>query len=113
MNFLLFLLLIILFMVVVLPLTVFHRIYRAFTGRRNGADAFAGGFYRGRGDNRQRKEEPQPKVKKKVFSRNEGEYVEFEEITVEVSGEARDSAGNSVKYEIEEQISDAEWVEIK
>lgn len=111
MSFLLFLLLIILFMVVVLPLTVIHRIYRAFTGRRNGADAFAGMGYRG--GKRQREEEPQPKVKKKVFSRNEGEYVDFEEISVEVSGETRDSAGNTVRYEIEEQISDAEWVEIK
>ena len=111
MSFLLFLLLIVLFMVVVLPLTVLHRIYRAFRGGRNSGNAFAGMGYRG--GNRQREEAPQPKVKKKVFARNEGEYVDFEEISIEVSGETRDSAGNSVKYEIEEQISDAEWVEIK
>ena len=52
---------------------------------------------------------PQPQRKKKIFSKNEGEYVDFEEITVST----RDTSSGNVHYETEEQVSDAEWTEIK
>lgn len=52
------------------------------------------------------------KGKSKIFSRNEGEYVEFTEIEVTETTEPPTPAGDtSVPYE--EQISDAEWEEIK
>lgn len=51
---------------------------------------------------------PQPRRKKKIFSRNEGEYVEFEEIQV-----TRTSTSEEVHYEKEEQVSDAEWTDIR
>ena len=46
---------------------------------------------------------------KKIFDKSEGEYVEFEEVASSSGTEHR----TNVKYETEEQISDAEWTEIK
>lgn len=46
--------------------------------------------------------------KKKIFSRNEGEYVEFEEIQV-----TRTATSEEVHYEREEQVSDAEWTDVR
>ena len=42
--------------------------------------------------------------KKKIFDKSEGEYVEFEEVASSSGTEHR----TNVKYETEEQISDAE-----
>lgn len=50
-----------------------------------------------------------PERKKKIFDKSEGEYVEFEEVASSSGTEHR----TNVKYETEEQISDAEWTEIK
>lgn len=50
--------------------------------------------------------------RKKIFSKNEGEYVDFEEITV-TRTTASESGPGHVTYETEEQVSDAEWTEIK
>lgn len=52
----------------------------------------------------------QHRRKKKIFSRNEGEYVEFEEIQVTRS---TSTSSEEVHYEREEQVSDAEWTEIR
>lgn len=52
-----------------------------------------------------------PGVKRKIFSRDEGEYVEFEEI--EVSAEYRSSEQSDPSYTPREpQVSDADWEEI-
>lgn len=54
-------------------------------------------------------QEPARHRKKKVFDRNDGEYVEFEEIKV-----SRDtSIEPGPDYVGEEQVTDAEWTEIK
>ncbi len=47
--------------------------------------------------------------RKKVFSKSDGEYVEFEEIACERA----DSSESTANYVREEQVSDAEWTELK
>lgn len=58
-------------------------------------------------------EEPQQPAHKKVFTKDMGEYVAFEEITVESTTEVHSNTDGDVSYTTEEQITDAEWVEIK
>lgn len=55
------------------------------------------------------------RMKKKIFSRDEGEYVEFEEIEVSVDDRRRDaSTSSSSAYTPREpQVSDADWEEIR
>lgn len=50
--------------------------------------------------------------RKKIFRRDEGEYVDYEEITVTSRTTASDT-GDTVSYEVEQQVVDAEWEEIK
>lgn len=53
-----------------------------------------------------------PRRKAKVYGRDEGEYVEFTEVSQsETSGEPRRSA--PTPHEVEEQVSEAEWEEIR
>ncbi len=50
--------------------------------------------------------------RKKVFSKSDGEYVDFEEISCDVADRYA-SATDGATYIREDQISDAEWTEIK
>lgn len=59
------------------------------------------------------REEPREPVHKKVFTKDMGEYVAFEEISVETTTETISDDKNTVTYTTEEQIADVEWVEIK
>lgn len=53
-----------------------------------------------------------PGRREKIFSRDEGEYIEFEEI--EVKTEYRSSTASDSSYTPREpQVSDAEWEEIR
>ncbi len=53
-----------------------------------------------------------PRRKKKIFSRDEGEYVEFEEI--EVTSEYRSTSASDSSYTPREpQVSDADWEDIR
>lgn len=60
-----------------------------------------------------REEPPREPVHKKVFTKDMGEYVAFEEISVETNTETISDDKNTVTYTTEEQIADVEWVEIK
>ena len=60
-----------------------------------------------------REEQPQQPVHKKVFTKDMGEYVAFEEISVETTTELHSDDKGDVTYTTEEQITDAEWVEIQ
>ncbi|MCM1517551.1 MAG: DUF4834 family protein [Pseudoflavonifractor sp.] len=51
-------------------------------------------------------------VRKKIFSRDDGEYVDYEEIAVTSDTTVTDN-GRSVRYETEQQIVDVEWEEIR
>lgn len=53
-----------------------------------------------------------PRRKKKIFSRDEGEYVEFEEIEVTADHRAA-SSSDSTYTPREPQVSDADWEEIR
>ncbi len=55
------------------------------------------------------------RMKKKIFSRDEGEYVEFEEIEVSVDDRRRDASttSSSAYTPREPQVSDADWEEIR
>lgn len=53
-----------------------------------------------------------PRRKKKIFSRDEGEYVEFEEI--EVKAEYKSASSSDPSYTPREpQVSDADWEDIR
>ncbi|MCM1331519.1 MAG: DUF4834 family protein [Bacteroides sp.] len=99
---------------IVLPLALLSRLFGglfSFFRRTSTGSSF---FRNGGSADSSSAPEPKPK-KKKVFSRNCGEYVEFEEIIEEKSaaGTSASSTGKEVKYEVEEQVSDAEWTEIE
>lgn len=99
-------------MLLILPAIILQRI-TAWWRRVTGQDARPRYSYTDTGGNPYRRQgrdsAPQPAPKKKIFNKNEGEYVDFEEITVTASG----SATEQIHYETEEQVSDAEWTEIK
>ena len=59
---------------------------------------------------RKGRQEPQQPVHKKVFTKDMGEYVAYEEISVETTTEIH--SDGSTTYTTEEQIVDAEWVDI-
>lgn len=106
MAFFLLLLVFLIVLVVALPLTLLRHFINLIFGRRDasGKESFYNTF-RGRGS---RSQEPEPAQKrKKVFDRSDGEYVDFEELP----GEPEPS--QQVVYTVEEQVSDAEWTEIK
>lgn len=74
------------------------------------ARAYASGQHKKR-DSRRRSPR-YPGQREKIFSRDEGEYVEFEEI--EVSAEYRSAPASDPSYTPREpQVSDAEWEEIR
>lgn len=50
--------------------------------------------------------------KEKIFDSNVGEYVEFEEVEHDNSLE-REERSTSKKFNVEQQITDAEWEDIK
>ncbi|MDE7396139.1 MAG: DUF4834 family protein [Muribaculum sp.] len=80
-----------------------------YQARRIFGQAWSGAQTAGRRDGKSRRAASQNAPKrKKVFERGYGEYVEFEEIK-----EVRVDSSGEVKYTREEQVSDAEWVEIK
>lgn len=68
---------------------------------------------REQGDRQQRQQYSHGR-KEKIFSRDEGEYVEFEEVVVKVTEESGSRpSGNAGYTPREPQISDAEWEEIR
>lgn len=66
-------------------------------------------FFTGASNNR-RTYEPEPKVRSKKFSGDDGEYVEFTDVACDVKEK---SSTENVSYRVEEQITDIEWVDIE
>lgn len=66
-----------------------------------------------RGDTRKQPDTPRAR-RRKIFARDEGEYVEFQEITIEVTAETTVEPGDKAPRHTpaEPRISDAEWEEI-
>lgn len=82
---------------------------QAFGG---GTRAGSGGAYRRQDGGRNTPPRYQQGRKKKIFSRDEGEYIEFEEI--EVTTEYRYTSSSDPNYTPREpQVSDADWEEIR
>lgn len=84
-----------------------------------GGDAFGAGAYGNQqGAYGQREQEPRAsrERKRKIFSRDEGEYIEFEEIhvTADYTSQQDTSAPRNKRAYTprEPQVSDAEWEEI-
>lgn len=111
------LLLIFLFILVIWPvIKVGYYLFKAQRTARRSRDAFRDAYSRtyGRnygGDYSNGGGAPAQPRKKKVFSKTDGEYVEFEEIECELTEEY--SSTSSDTYVREEQVSDAEWTEVK
>lgn len=72
---------------------------RAFSGRQS------------TGERSHRADTSGHRKRRKVFSRNEGEYVEFEEVTV--TEERKSSNGTSKTTVKESQVEDAEWEDVR
>lgn len=88
---------------VAVPVSIIQRIWRNFHNYgRSRSYSYGNPYSRHYSHSR-------PERKKKIFDKSEGEYVEFEEVASSSGTEHR----TNVKYETEEQISDAEWTEIK
>lgn len=102
-GFILFLLFLAVFIVPTMLYAKAHRWMRGVQQQYYDARQSSTGHQR----NNQHNNQPHRR-KKKIFSRNEGEYVEFEEIQV-----TRTATSEEVHYEREEQVSDAEWTEIR
>ena len=78
-----------------------------FGGQAYNRAANAAGQSRGRSSAPRR-----PGSRKKIFSREEGEYIEFEEI--EVTTDYRSASASDQSYTPREpQVSDADWEEIR
>ena len=78
---------------------------------RRQAYGFSGNGPQGPG---QRPQQPQQPQRRKHFSREDGEYVAFEEIVVDSKTTATYSYDNaSTTVETEERIVDAEWEDIR
>lgn len=68
------------------------------------------------GQNKKRRQQQSPApVKKKKIEPGTGEYVKYEEISIQESTytETRSSAGQSTSIVAEQQITDVEWEDIK
>lgn len=77
-------------------------------GQRAGGGASGGG-----GSFWNRSGRPQsPKAKRSRIDRNVGEYVEFEELAVDVEAETQRQY-KKVEFERQQQISDVEWEEVR
>lgn len=98
-------------MVVVAPMIIVHRVQRAWLRFKNGGQHGQQQSYRSTNYNNSPPHR-QKSQRKKVFDKTDGEYVEFEEITVTNTSRTTNS-NDDIYYEREEQVTDAEWVEIK
>lgn len=109
--------LLILFLVFVLP-PIIRGIVAVHRFRRQTRDAFEamyGAGKQGRPDARRERKagwSDSGRQKKKKINKDVGEYIAFEEITVEQTVSAETDGRGQATYEVEQQVSDAEWEEI-
>ena len=86
---------------------------QAFGGGRSASSSY-GPFSSPRNDAPPRRESRNyPRRKKIIFLRDEGEYVEFEEIEVTADHHRAPSNQDSAYTPCEPQVSDADWEEIR
>ncbi len=106
-----FIFLLILFFIIWPLVKVLIALYAVKKRTKKSFGAF-GGF--SRGQKRQTAWSRFQRKNKKKISRDIGEYVEFEEISATASEDAsHDDGMKNEKYAVEQQIVDAEWVDIK
>ena len=116
MSFLLFILLMAVVMIITPLFGTFLKIYRQTRRMRNMFRDFgASGF----GSNEETSQRSRGgwtyplRRKKKVYSREDGEYVDFKEVNMtETTTETKDASGTHRTYTREQQITDVEWEEI-
>lgn len=115
-----------LIIVLLLAYFVIFPLFKALFGVRKQAKAWrdmyrqAANASRGFAQNQQH-QEPEPEArKKKVFSRDEGEYIDFEEVT-DTTTASSDASGSTYTHTHtetrysgpkESQVSDAEWTDL-
>lgn len=78
----------------------------AFMAIKRGPSSFAGNSSRAQ----QRQQSQEPKRRKKIFSRNDGEYVDYEDIA---GRKVSTTTTTTERYDSEPQVEDAEWEDIK
>lgn len=83
-----------------------HRQYRQFNNMMNGAAQ-----NQRRRNGKRDSAPPHPPVKKKKIDSSVGEYVEFEELSVEAE-QYRTADSTTVKFKVEQQITDVEFEEL-
>ncbi|MDE6190813.1 MAG: DUF4834 family protein [Muribaculum sp.] len=101
-------LLFILLLLLILPALLLQKL-AGWWRRATGQEQNPRYSYYNRSRDYDRQQPKQRARKKKIFNKNEGEYVDFEEIATTTT----ESQSTNVSYETEEQVSDAEWTEIK
>ncbi len=107
MSFLAVIFFLFIFLVIAVPISMIQRVWRSW---RNFRDYGRSRSYSYGNPYSRHYPHSQPERKKKIFDKSEGEYGEFEEIASSSSDTKRST---HVSYETEEQVSDAEWTEIK
>ncbi len=110
-----FLFLLFVFFIVIPIIRVMITIWRARRQTRRFFDQFRNAAGAGSGSSSQTRQNDaprQPKAKKKIDP-TVGEYVAFEEIKSETTQTAGGTAGAKTYTEVEQQIVDVEWEDIK
>jgi len=100
---------------IVLPLALLSRLFGGLFGIfRRATNPNRDPFFGSGSSSQKSSSSSGVKRRKKIFSRNDGEYVDFEEIIEgkSATGSSTTSSGKEIHYEIEDQVSDAEWTEI-
>lgn len=86
--------------------------YKLFTIKRQYQNIYNSARQAGARSSHRAQPEPRPEPRRKRFSRSDGEYIDFEELAVDADTE-RARQYRTVEYVRQEQVSDAEWEEIK
>ena len=111
MTFLLFILFLVLLLILVPILRLVGAFFRFRNRMRQTMSGFAGNSNQGFSQKSAKKQQTSRR-RRKVYPRDEGEYVSFEEIITDRTTTTSDT-GRSTKIYSESQISDAEFEEIK
>lgn len=105
-----FLLFLLIFFIVIPLAKAFWAIYRQMRQVRSFMNDPAGYYSRTAGKQKKRKQEPQKQTHRKVFTKDMGEYVDFEEIRSD--SPQQNVSSDEVKYKKEEQVTDIKWEDL-
>lgn len=95
----------------ILLFIILKPLFRGFLLFRRYKKAVNDAYGQARAQQKQQSQQPAEPVHKKVFTKDMGEYVAYEEINIDSTTELHTDEGD-MKITTEEQIVDVEWEEI-